>query len=161
MYLCYFIVCIYEYILCFSTVQYLGSSGVRLTEKHVPTLLDQLKSEARVWRRIGMHLGFTQRELDNIQTRPSLLFEAPCSWLVSMLEEWIQSAQGDKYGSTNFATLEHLKAALHDAGLEVLAYKVNVVVPGNTSDMARESAVIAMFDTPKGLCIDSINMLPV
>ena len=69
------------------------------------------------WREIGSLLGFLPNELDNIQARPLLLSNAPNSWLDAMLAEWLQWAQEDSRGSTNFATLEGLREALYKAGL--------------------------------------------
>ena len=48
---------------------------------------------------------------------------SPVSWLSAMLSQWLQWAPGDSQGSTSFATLEDLKAALnqgataHDLGV--------------------------------------------
>ena len=79
-----------------------------------------------MWRDIGMHLGFTQGELDNIQANPMLLVQgAPVSWLNKMITEWLQWAPGDGRGSTGFATKESLIHALNRAGLGAIAYSVS------------------------------------
>ena len=87
----------------------------------LPSLLRQLKNHAAKWREIGIHLGFLSGELDNIGARPNLSQGAPVSWLVAMLEEWLQWAPGDGRGSTSFATLEDLKNALNETGLGAIA----------------------------------------
>ena len=43
-----------------------------------------------------------------------------------MLAQWLQWAPGDSRGSTSFATLEDLKAALNQAGLGAIAYDLKV-----------------------------------
>jgi hypothetical protein len=88
-----------------------------LTNKDIPSLLQQLKNHAAKWREIGIYLGFLPGELDNIGARPNLSPGAPGSWFGAMLESWIQWAPGDGRGSTSFATLEDLKDALSEAGL--------------------------------------------
>ena len=80
-------------------------------------LLRQLKLHAAKWREIGIHLGFLTSELASIEARPTLSQSAPLSWLVAMLEEWLQWAPEDSRGSTSFATLEDLTDALNEAGL--------------------------------------------
>jgi hypothetical protein len=99
----------------------LGSICSKLTERHIPSLLQQLKNHAVKWREIGIHLGFLPGELSNIEARPTLTPGAPISWLGAMLEEWIQWAPGDGRGSTSFANVEDLKAALTEARLAVTA----------------------------------------
>ena len=80
-------------------------------------MLGQLKLHVAKWREIGIHLGFLTGELATIEARPNLSQSAPLSWLVAMLEEWLQWAPGDGRGSTSFATLEDLMDALNEAGL--------------------------------------------
>ena len=96
---------------------YLGSICDKLTERHIPSLLQQLKNHAAKWREIGIHLGFLPGELRNIEARPNLTPGAPKSWLGVMLEEWIQWAPSDSRGSTSFANMDDLKSALKEAGL--------------------------------------------
>ena len=97
-----------------------------MTDRHLPALIKQLKKHAAKWREIGTHLEFLPRELSNIEARPSLTSSAPLSWLGALLEEWIQRAPGDSRGSTNFATLEELKAVLKEAGLGATAHDLKV-----------------------------------
>ena len=89
----------------------------KLSEDHHSVLLKQLTNYSSKWRNIGSFLGFRPGELDVIENKPVLLGGAPISWLSAILAEWLQWAPGDSRGSTSFATLESLKAALKDAGL--------------------------------------------
>ena len=73
-----------------------------------------------------MYLGVRSGELDNIQNNPSLFSKAPTSWLSAMLAQWLQWAPGDSRGSTSFATLETLKAALNQAGLGATAHDLKI-----------------------------------
>ena len=43
-----------------------------------------------------------------------------------MLAQWLEWAPGDSRGSTSFATLEDLKAALYQAGLGATAHNLGV-----------------------------------
>ena len=97
-----------------------------MTERHIPTLLQQIKNHASKWKEIGTHLGFLPSELSNIESRPNLNQGAPISWLSAMLEEWMQWAQGDTRGSTSFATLKDLKNALKEAGLAATAFDLKL-----------------------------------
>ena len=98
----------------------------QLTEHHQSVLLKQLTKHSAKWKEIGSHLGFFSTELDGIQAKPLLLIDAPNSWLSEVLSEWLQWAPGDSRGSTSFATLEGLKAALREAGLGVTAHDLSV-----------------------------------
>ena len=91
-----------------------------------PVLLKQLQAHSAKWREIGSFLGFFPGELGNIEARPSLLSGAPRSWLSAMLTDWLQWAPGDGRGSTSFATLESLKAALNQAGLGAIAHYLEI-----------------------------------
>ena len=90
---------------------------VQCNHTHHAELLQQLTDYATKWRFIGLHLGFREGELDNIQGAPLLLQEAPVSWLCKMLSLWLEWAPGDSRGSTHYATLNALKAALHSTGI--------------------------------------------
>ena len=59
--------------------------------------------------------------MNNIQSRPMLLMQAPESYLGEMLSQWLQWAPGDGRGSTGFATRESLRAALLRANLGQVA----------------------------------------
>ena len=73
-----------------------------------------------------MSLGFQPSEVKDIETRPLLLSSAPTSQFSTMLKEWLQLAPGDCRGSTSFATLEDLKAALNEAGFGATVYDLYV-----------------------------------
>ena len=98
----------------------------RLCDDHHSVLLKQLIKHAVFWRQIGTHLGFTQSELNNIQSNLFLLATSPVSWLSAMLTDWLQWAPGDGRGSTSFATLKDLKHALNQAGLGATAHDLGV-----------------------------------
>ena len=98
----------------------------QLTDDHHSVLIKQLKNQSAKWKIIGLFLGFHKGELDNIESRPLLLFTAPTSWLDEMLSEWLQWAPGDGRGSTSYATLESLKTALCEADLGAVADTLHV-----------------------------------
>ena len=89
-------------------------------------LFEQLQTHSAKWREIGLSLGFRPSELDEIQARPLLLSGAPKSFLSAMLADWLQWVPGDSLGSTSFATLEDLKAALNQTGLGAAAYNLGI-----------------------------------
>ena len=113
--------------------------GTLLTERHFPDLFHQLKIHAAKWREIGFCLGFFSGELDRIQASPTLLMDAPFSYLRSVLSQWMQWIPGDDRGSANFATLEDLQRALSDAGLVVAAYDLHISDLDDTSSLAGRS----------------------
>ena len=93
--------------------------STKLSDKHHSTLFQILSRSTHPikWREIGIHLGMANSKLDEIQTRPLLMHDAPKSWLSAMLAEWLQWAPGDERGSSSFATLGGLMDALNKAGL--------------------------------------------
>ena len=97
-----------------------------LNERNHSALLKQLQEHSAKWVEIGSYLGFHPSELNKIQARPFLLNWAPTSWLAAMLADWLQWAPGDSRGSTSFATLEDLKAALCQAGLGATAHNLEI-----------------------------------
>ena len=98
----------------------------RLTDDHHAVLLKQLTKHSANWKMIGSYLGFSSGELNDIEARPFLLQGAPTSWLSAMLAQWLQWAPGDSRGSTNFATVKALKAALNQAFLGATAHDIGV-----------------------------------
>ena len=86
-------------------------------DSHLAHLLSQLERHATKWRDIGTHLGFLQNELNIIECKPTLHQGAPKSWLIAVLEEWLEWAPRDKRESKSYATLNSLKNALREAGL--------------------------------------------
>ena len=107
---------------------------IPLSIHHHSSLFKQLAIHVLKWRVVGVCLGFTLGELDNIQDNPTLKTTAPNSWLSAMLSEWLQWAPGDSRGSTSFATLEGLKAALRDAGLGAAAHDLSFQSPPSGID---------------------------
>ena len=91
------------------------------TQDDLNTIISILVKHAAQWREIGAGLKFTEYELDNIENMPLLLTSAPISWLRKMLTKWLQWAPGDNRGSTSFATLEALTAALKKIGFAATA----------------------------------------
>ena len=91
----------------------------RLTESHLPKLLEKLNIHACKWRDIGLQLGFLPGELDNIQARPFLMQSAPESWLGAMLTEWLQRAPDDTRGSSSLKSLTH---ALSKCGIGTIEF---------------------------------------
>ena len=101
-------------------------SSITLWKDHHSVLLKQLTKHAPSWKEIGIHIGFTSDQLDNIQARPLLLTSAPNSWLSTMLVEWLQWAPGDGRGSASSPTLDALRAAIRQAGFGVTANDLRV-----------------------------------
>ena len=73
------------------------------------------------WRLIGQSLGFSSRELDNIESKPRLFIGAPYSYLDDMLEEWHQWIPGDARGSDECASRKSMRIAMTDVGLGLAA----------------------------------------
>lgn len=78
------------------------------------------------WREIGTHLGFLLSELDKIQATPFLISNAPHSWLSTMLARWLLWCPGDSRGTTKYPSLEDLKQALSEMGLEYTARNLRI-----------------------------------
>lgn len=103
-----------------------SESQTPLNEENHSTLLKQLQKHSVNWREIGSYLGFRPSELDEIHARPLLFPTAPLSWLSAMLAQWLQWSPGDGRGSTKFALLEDLKAALCKVGLTETACSLQI-----------------------------------
>ena len=87
----------------------------RLTESHLPELLDKLRKHAHKWRDIATYLGFEQGELGNIEACLSLIPGSPSSFLCAMLTEWLQRAPNDCRGSPS---IESLNSSLCRMGIQ-------------------------------------------
>ena len=98
-----------------------GDDHKCLTKSELPNLIYKLDVHAHKWKDIGLHLGFQENELDNIQARALLLQGSPQSWLRAMLSEWLQWAPKDSRGSSSFATVQALKCAVSESGLGACA----------------------------------------
>jgi hypothetical protein len=97
-----------------------------LKERHIPSLLRQLKKHAAKWREIGTGLDFLPSELDIIQAQPNWMHGAPESYFAAMLQKWIEWAPEDNRGSINFANIDDLKRALNQAGLGATAHELKL-----------------------------------
>ena len=94
-----------------------AAARVPLSPHDMPKILQHLQPFSNKWEKIGQGLGFIPHELQNIRATPSLFHSAPSSYLGQMLSEWQQWAPGDARGSSGYATLEALVAAVDGAGL--------------------------------------------
>lgn len=92
-----------------------------LSEEHTLILYHQLRYCSHKWRELGIHLGFRQGELDNIEANPIFLQNPPHRFLEEMLAQWLRMHPGDFRGSTSYAHLEALKDALVNCGFEEIA----------------------------------------
>ena len=52
--------------------------------------MDLLHNFSDKWNEIGLILGFTQPELNQIKNNPSLFMSAPASFLRELLSQWVQ-----------------------------------------------------------------------
>ena len=82
------------------------------------------ENKSRKWKDIGRCLGFTNDELENIAAQPSL--RSTSDYLSTMLSKWEQWAPGDARGSTGYANLESIKAALNEVGLAKMAQEFHI-----------------------------------
>ena len=103
----------------FHFLSYIAATG--LSGDDHSAIYYKLEGHATKWRDIGRALGFTEGEMDNIQSRPLLMQLAPNSWLGEMLIQWLEWAPGDGRGSEGFATKRALRVALLKANLGQLA----------------------------------------
>ena len=63
---------------------------MKLTEEEVAKLLELIHTFSYKWDMIGLKIGFTFSELENIKSMPLLLATAPTSFLKELLSRWIQ-----------------------------------------------------------------------
>lgn len=125
---------VHNYVIENLTAHYGCTVGIemsRLTDKHLPVLIRQLRKHAAKWREIGTHLEFLPGELDNIESKQNLSTGAPVSLLGEMLQEWLQWAPCDDRGSVSFAKLRDLKNALCAAGLGASAHDLTITKEGS------------------------------
>ena len=94
-----------------------------LTEKDIAALMNQIHNFSEKWNGIGLILGFTQPELNQIKNNPSLFMSGPGSFMGELLSQWVQWPTKDH---PTKPTLEALCKALHSSlvGLGQLAEKV-------------------------------------
>ena len=99
----------------------MSSGKIFLTDNSYANLCLQLGPHAAAWRTIGGNLGFLPGELDIISCNPQNNYDAPKSYLNSLLAQWLQWAPGDGRRSKEMATLKALKDATKAAGLPKVA----------------------------------------
>ena len=63
---------------------------VKLTEEEVAKILELILTFSSKWDMIGLKIGFTFSELENIKSMPFLLATAPTSFLKELLSQWVQ-----------------------------------------------------------------------
>ena len=81
---------VYTMIFLFFAVSSVAVKQV-LTESNIAKLMDLLHNFSDKWNEIGLVLGFTQPELNQIKTDPSLYMSgAPASFLAKLLSQWVQ-----------------------------------------------------------------------
>ena len=61
-----------------------------LTEQNITVLMRLMHNFSDKWRTIGMELGFTLAELNQINSKPLLLITAPTSYLTELLSQWVE-----------------------------------------------------------------------
>ena len=107
-----------------SYTHYTYSDDTRLTNINHDDVYTKLQAHASKWREIGGALGFSQPEMDTIQSNPMLLIESPPppkSYLRELLNQWLEWAPRDARGSTGVATKQSLQTALLKVNLGQLA----------------------------------------
>ena len=98
-----------------------------LTDKDHSEIYYKLESYAAKWRDIGKSLGFSEQEMDTIQSNPFLMTQgAPKSYLRELLTQYLQWGPGDRRGSKGFPTRDSLRMALQQANLSQLASRLCV-----------------------------------
>ena len=61
-----------------------------LGTRHLPDIIELLVEFSHKWRCIGTALRFTPQDLDKIQACPTLVMNAPESYMTRVVEDWIQ-----------------------------------------------------------------------
>ena len=117
---------IHDFFILPSTVSFCAVGSTRIESYHFGHLYEQLIPVANSWEEIGLALGFKEYEIKNIKANPTLLINAPRSYLSDMLGSWSHWAPGDARGSEDFATLEALKSAVSRAGFGDIALKLTI-----------------------------------
>lgn len=123
-----------------------------LKEENLSALLSYIKDFSHKWSSIGIGLGFTPPELEEIKAMPSLFNTAPKSYLTELLNQWVQ------WPTTKHPTKPTLRAfcsALRNfVDLGSLADKVETGMnqAGNNSVFSTASHQTAMLMTFYQLC---------
>ena len=66
------------------------SSRQQLSEQDITALMNLVHIVSDKWIAIGIGLGFTPSELNQISSKPLLLATAPTSFLMELLSQWTQ-----------------------------------------------------------------------
>ena len=106
----------------------------RLGEKDVPKLMTILSKYAYKWEDIGIALGFTVPELRGISCQQALILNSPNSFLLEMLNGWVN---WPNEAHSSLATVEALETALQSqlVGLGVVSEQLrNDLQQTTTSD---------------------------
>lgn len=88
---------------------------VTLKLEHLPFLLYSLKCVASKWNQIGVYLNISHDHLENIRANPTLLINAPVSFLQEVLAYWLKQNTSSPNG-------EILLKAIEKAGDTKLAF---------------------------------------
>lgn len=98
----------------------------RLKKHHVQPLYKSLtdiaqhRSSIEFWRKLGSHLKFSNKELDDIKRKVHGIND----YLLILLIDWLERCPGDKRGSTDYPTYTELLTALVELGRGELAGKL-------------------------------------
>ena len=90
--------------------------NTRLGERDVPKLMTILSKYAYKWEDIGIALGFTVPELRGISSQHALILNSPNSFLMEMLNGWVN---WPNEAHSSFATVEALETALQSQLVEL------------------------------------------
>ena len=91
----------------------LAQPYISLPDPHdLPFLMEQFQPVADIWRLLGVTLGLTLVELDEIEGMPLLIPGGPAAFLQEMLNKWLKRAPP----SHPFPTLTMLCDALRGGG---------------------------------------------
>ena len=115
----------------------------RMNEKDIDQLLCLLQNYSCKWRKIGLALGFVIPELNTISNKPMLLMDAPQSFLLELLTQWVQwPTKSHPPKPTLEALCKALKSSL--VGLGSLADTVCLKMRQNTGKDAVETQYKAL-----------------
>lgn len=109
----------------------------RLESKDMIKVLNVIHDHSDKWQNIGLGLGFHQPELNYIQSMPTLLHDAPKSYLKELLNQWYQWPTEKHYQIPNIKVLcESLQSSFVGLGRlaeEVKKAFVNAAIKTNSS----------------------------
>ena len=93
-----------------------------LLEDNLELIYYSLELHAARWRNIGIALGFSEEELDNIGSNLSLMAGSPKSRLREMLSQWLTPARDGSRGRASVTSLRNalIKVNLSDALRQII-----------------------------------------